>query len=346
MCSADNGSRTRSGFTLVELLVVIAIIGVLVALLLPAVQAAREAARRMQCGNNLKQIGLALHNYHDSQKSMPMAYFVHIEGRQFNIQPWAVMILPYLEQQPLYDNYNMNYAPVDQAGPIGQANINIVRTKLPVFVCPSAPGGVNREYNGAIPANAVPTLPALTWRAAPSDYCVSTGVRSTFANIAYAGRAGGVRHGALQDHITIVNLGRGSNRPCKFAHFLDGTNSTFLLGERTGGNEIYSRKQTWQAPAAMIQALVGANGGGWGDALNGEHWLSGTLHTGLPVPPPSGGPCGINCTNLRGYGFHSFHPSGCHFLMGDGSVQFIYEAASALAVAGRITREKGEVLPD
>ena len=79
--------------------------------------------------------------------------------------------------------------------------------------------------------------------------------------------------------------------------------------------------------------------------MNGEHWLGGTLYSGLPFPMQQG-PCGINCTNLRGYGFHAFHPGGCHFLMADASVQFVSETADALAVAGRITREKGEVMPE
>src|SRR2546427_5297251 len=92
--------RGRSGFTLVELLVVIAIIGVLVALLLPAVQAAREAARRMSCSNNLKQLSLALHNYESTFSSLPPA------GIDTNQMSWVVMLLPYMEQQPLFDKFN------------------------------------------------------------------------------------------------------------------------------------------------------------------------------------------------------------------------------------------------
>ena len=339
--------RPCAGFTLVELLVVIAIIGILVALLLPAVQAAREAARRMQCGNNLKQLGLAMHNYHDTYKTLPMAYFVYnnIQAQNLNIQNWGVMVLPFIEQQPLYDQYDRNVAACNEVGPRGVANIRVIETKLPAFVCPSAPGGVDRVYNGALPATPQYGLPALTWRAAPSDYCVSTGVLGAYSNIAYAGNGGGSRHGVLQDHITVVGLGAGTNRTANLGSITDGTSNTFILGERTGGGEIYSKRLPWTAaPASLKQQLAAANGGGWGDPLNGEHWLGGTLYSGLPFPPQQG-PCGINCTNLRGYGFHAFHPGGCHFLMADASVQFVGETVDALAVAGRITREKGEVLP-
>jgi len=122
-----------------------------------------------------------------------MAYFVYIvpSPMHINIQNWGVAVLPYIEQQPLYDQYNHNVPSCNEVGPQGQANIRLLETPLDVFICPSAVGGANRVYNGGIPAGEVPLLPALTWRAAPSDYCVSTGVRGVFANIAYAGNAGG-----------------------------------------------------------------------------------------------------------------------------------------------------------
>jgi prepilin-type N-terminal cleavage/methylation domain-containing protein len=127
-------TASRRGFTLVELLVVIAIIGVLVALLLPAVQAAREAARRSQCSNNLKQIGLALQNYHDTYKKFPPVAIMGRAGplpqRAYH-HTWITAILPFIEQQPLYDS-------VDKARPAwGQA---IVRTVVPTLHCPSDSG--------------------------------------------------------------------------------------------------------------------------------------------------------------------------------------------------------------
>ncbi len=334
----------RRGFTLVELLVVIAIIGILVSLLLPAVQAAREAARRTQCSNNIKQLGLALHNYHDTNGTLPPAYLVYINPatNNINISVWSLMILPFMEQQPLYNQYDHRFPAANELGPVAQANVAVISTNLPVYQCPSAGGG-ERKYQGVLPAGAggLP-LPTLTWTAAPSDYCITTGVRGVFASVAYGGSPGGSRHGVMTDHITVVGFGSGENRRANFANILDGASNTFLCGERTGGNEIWSKRVLWPSDPAVKAQLVAVNGGGWGDALNGEHWLSGTLRSGLPFPPAEG-PCGINCTNLRGYGFHSFHPGGCQFLKADGSVTFVQETVNNLVIAAQITAIRGEI---
>ena len=128
--------RHAKGFTLVELLVVIAIIGVLIALLLPAVQQAREAARRMQCSNNLKQIGLALHNYHETFESLPMG---NSSYQDWGIS-WMPALLPYVEQGALYDKFDFdtlgaNYGYSNQCNNLG----NDAKTLIDVFMCPSSP---------------------------------------------------------------------------------------------------------------------------------------------------------------------------------------------------------------
>jgi prepilin-type N-terminal cleavage/methylation domain-containing protein len=134
-------SQFRQAFTLIELLVVIAIIAVLVALLLPAVQQAREAARRSQCKNNLKQIALALHNYHEVYGAFPPAYVADASGKPMH--SWRVLILPFLEASPLYSEYNFS-EPWD-----GPNNSRLLSRMPPVYACPShgnAPGGTTTAY--------------------------------------------------------------------------------------------------------------------------------------------------------------------------------------------------------
>lgn len=323
----------RGGFTLVELLVVIAIIGVMVGLLLPAVQAAREAARRMSCSNNLKQIGLAFHNYESTYKTFPAAWGVYQPAPPYNLQGVGIALLPFMEQTALVDRYNSSVSASNEGGPIGQANVAVIATPLATFVCPSAPGGLERIYNGAVPAGALPGLPALTWRAAPSDYSVTTGVRGVYANLAFVGIPATSRGGALSQSTFQAPANN------KMASIIDGTSNTFLMGERTGGTKVYSGMRELAVPAAVI----GAQGGGWGDPLVGEHWITGTVRN--PAFPAVEGPCAINCSNVRSAGFHSFHPGGCHFLMADASVQFFSDSVAPLVIAARITRANGEVLP-
>ena len=324
-------SRPRSrGFTLIELLVVIAIIAVLVALLLPAVQQAREAARRSQCKNNLKQLGLAFHNYHDTVGTLPFAW---MSGSDLNVSSWGIMILPYLDQAPLYNKWDSSVPAFDQAvgffpPAIVQSNLEVIRTPLDVYVCPSCPE--QQEHSYTMPANSagsgVPPVD-LTWTAARSDYICTNGVRGNFAAIAYAnfpGGAGGSRSGALSAVGLVSNDGITGLRDVR-----DGTSNTILIAERTGGSNIYRNNSI----DPTYTSLAGpANGGGWGDFLNGENWPEGSLNDGTIG---GGGPCIINCSNARSVGLHSFHTGGIHLLMCDGSVQFVSENISAFVFASR-----------
>ncbi len=332
---AHRGSPHKRGFTLIELLVVIAIIAVLIALLLPAVQQAREAARRSQCKNNLKQLGLAFHNYAETATVFPPAWLLKTTSPGINVQPMGVMLLPYMDQAPLYNKYDSKVPPVNEAGSLGQsatvaaANIQLISTPLAAFNCPSTPS-TSKTYTGSVPFGPL----TLTWTAAQSDYCVTTGVLGTFSNLAYAsypGGSGGQRDGILQ----ASGTGGGVSSP---ASVLDGLSNTFLMGERVGGVIIYNAlRQQLPVPAPYAQA----NGGGWGDFLNGEHWTGGSLYDGTFGVQ---GPCPINCTNARGAGFYSFHTGGSHFLMADGAVRFVSANIAAFTFASLITRQKGEIV--
>lgn len=323
--------KRRFAFTLVELLVVIAIIGVLVGLLLPAVQSAREASRRMTCSNRMRQFGLAIHNYHGAFKWLPRAWWLETPPRTFNGKPWGIAVLPFLEQQAIFEQFDHNLPPVDQLSP---RNVTLVRTPLADFVCPSSPNAPElRRYTFSA---AGVGLPFTATNIAPCDYAPSTGVRGLYGQHAYGASAPPSREGALQ----VVSIAFGGTQDGNFAGILDGLSNTFLIGERTGGPTIYSGGR--EHPLAT-QNLIGLDGGGWGDLLNGDHWLEGTLHGGFTWPP-QGGPCAINCTNARGFGFHSFHNGGAHFLVADGAVRFMTQSVNARAFASQITRRGREVI--
>ena len=331
-------SKSR-GFTLIELLVVIAIIAVLIALLLPAVQQAREAARRSQCKNNLKQFGVAFHNYHDVARRFPFGYYAVPSG-PINAASWGLMLLPYLDQGPLYKSYNfaspaMNPPQTGHSAAVLTSNVGVISTQLPAFLCPSTPGGPP-TYNLAVPAGAFAGFPAMSWTAAKSDYGAASGVLGIFSTQAYAsfpGGAGGNREGAL-----------GAFSTTSTADLKDGTANTIMVGERTGGAVIYNAGGAIASLPGAAAALGPTNGGGWGDVLNAEHWTGGSLATGVFPPGYAQGSCAINCTNMRGRGFFAFHTGGAHFVMADGAVRFISQNIAQFTFAGLITRRKGEVV--
>jgi prepilin-type N-terminal cleavage/methylation domain-containing protein len=287
-------NRLRRGFTLIELLVVIAIIAILIALLLPAVQQAREAARRTECRNKLKQIGLALHNYHDSMNCFPPGGFSN--GRRFG---YHVAILPYIDQAPLYNkvdfglnaNYN-NAAYLTLFTPVF----------IPLWTCPSSPTkyqyAVNSGDTDKQTAHYYGILGPKTAAGGPVAYdCSPTdSTQPTQCDVPAAIAHGGfARNGIL-----------GRTTRTRFADVTDGASNTFLVGEISNshtkaGAEMTGYRMWWR----------GFDGSASGSAKN------------IVFAINSKGYNGSNDFNDIAMG--SNHVGGCHFLMGDGTVRFVSE---------------------
>ncbi|MGC1276036.1 MAG: DUF1559 domain-containing protein [Planctomycetaceae bacterium] len=313
-----HAGKTRPGFTLIELLVVIAIIAVLIALLLPAVQQAREAARRTQCKNNLKQIGLALHNYHDTSNCFPTGNIVRITSSTLwgDGWTWHARILPQLEQGPLYDKVSRV-----MGTDIGQYHSPEQRlaqtTRIEAFQCPSHPTASKQLGSGA---NLV------------------TGIQVS----TYNGVCGTITFNANQlDNATDVGY-RGNgvfymNSRTRFGDIPDGSSNTFVVAEviddidGSGASKIgsipgsdrranFANNSDSNPPSDITEYLIGMEGN---DPIN-KHKRD----------------VGDNDGEWAG----SFHTGGAHFLMGDGTVRFVSENINMTTYRGLATRNGGEVI--
>ena len=290
-------ARSRPAFTLIELLVVIAIIAVLIALLLPAVQQAREAARRTQCKNNLKQIGLALHNYHDTANKFPSGY-VQVDLADYTKHVrhgWGSMILPYLDQAPLYATLLFS---ID--GP--QAPW---KNELPAWKCPSDPNtqglaSYDSSTNGSCSGTPINPLGAPCGTSADQASCTANlgcnWTPSTTSTNVFAAKASYV---ATYGQLALDPLVKGKglffgNSGLGIRDMSDGTSNTFVTGER----DMKYGQAVWA----------------------GVHWV-GTAGNGRFVLGDA--VAGPNARVATGFG--SRHTGGCHILMGDGAVRFISE---------------------
>ena len=293
-------------------MVVIAIIGVMVGLLLPAVQAAREAARRMSCSNNLKQIGLAFHNYADANKRFPAGYAADIQGvqdsREQSLWAWGTFVLPYIEQGSLYDQLDPSRIKLHQhlLTPVG---LQLLQTPISTYRCPSDTGPVLNNFDDS------QYVPDSTGSNFYNRHVTSDGTnRIAIATSNY------VMVANTSDSTTpLVNVGlepRGvgwQNSRIGFRDVLDGTSNTLMVGERS-----------WRV-ANLTMGAGNALGFSANTCAPGTSWSvkSGQLAV-IAI-----GYDGINWTasqrQHQSRGFFSNHPGGAQFVFCDGSVRFISE---------------------
>lgn len=333
--SSFAAARRRIGFTLIELLVVIAIIAVLVALLLPAVQQAREAARRSQCKNNLKQMGLAVHNYHEAFQQFPPAL---ISSGRCNpgsggicatecpaTRPVLnttgfVLLLPNLDQSPIYNRFNLNVAssssspygrPVQGGNNADTINAPLYQTVLPVFECPSDPA------NGPQLVRNVST---------PTDFYSSDGARrssylfnagwTTDYNYSFGALKGSTTNLTVNGvTLTFQYLGAfGNDGSARMADITDGSSNTLMAGEckqiKTGANTSTVFGPFWGAGVHTCCHGYVPGSAPLQGAINGRYSTTGDPYA---------------------WQFSSYHTGGANFVLCDGSVRFISENISYLS---------------
>ena len=317
--------RPLHGFTLVELLVVIAIIGILIALLLPAVQAAREAARRIQCTNNLKQIGIAFHGYHDTHNVFPPSYAIQPGGGGLNGTPdaltrdagpgwaWGALLLSHMEQAALCESIDFTRPCWDPL------NATAAATQLSAYLCPSATG-------------------------AEKTFLVSgDGPSATFARSCYVANAGQnepwIISPPVDNYQGIADGPLYRNSRTRVADITDGLSSTVFIGEH---HPVLSDK-TWVGvvPGALIcpQPQFAFHPCERAPALL-VNVHSGPCHVSGGVPvihPPNSATCAV-CQ------MYAEHPGGCNVLLGDGSVHFVSDMINQLTWAAMSSIAEGEVV--
>ncbi|REJ88528.1 MAG: DUF1559 domain-containing protein [Planctomycetota bacterium] len=343
-------SRRRRGFTLIELLVVIAIIAILIALLLPAVQQAREAARRTQCKNNLKQIGVALHNYHDTHGIFPpgdiaagSTSFVTYNGAANGAPDWPAQnivcqtfLLPFMDQTALYNQFNLSCAMgnMGQGGlyahagvACGWPNVNTIparETIISSFLCPSDPTGPvpvpdyadtnHYSFGGDVgPCNYYPTIGSLGY--------------STNADYGYYKRVYAYPFRTLYDGTIVSPWGAfGHSGAARIREISDGTSNTLLFGEvRQDVGYVYRPgiwftyfKGSWAAYRHHASSIMVHPGSTTADANNQYYHINGKYST---------------YQSHHGGAASSAHEGGAHFVLADGSVHFLSENIEHLIYA-------------
>jgi prepilin-type N-terminal cleavage/methylation domain-containing protein/prepilin-type processing-associated H-X9-DG protein len=337
--------KRHPGFTLIELLVVIAIIAVLIALLLPAVQAAREAARRAQCVNNLKQVGLAMNNYHSGLNSLPPGNMAIVDGT------WQLFILPYLEQNNLYNAYNQ-CGTYDLPGGIkntdkefrfnGLPQLTVTSARIQTLTCPSDIPVTSDGYPDGTPSQPV-TYHNYVCNFGSYGYYQqqTTAPNGAFFSNAYPpGTWNGAPFSDSERSVYPALL-----KTYTFASITDGLSNTLMNSECIQGhayNGNYDlRGFTWWGEAATFSGWLGPNSllpdvqetGGWCAAI-------------YPAMAPLNPPCTAPYTTAMGtvYGARSRHPGGVNAVFCDGSVHFIKNSINLYTWQSLCSTQGGEIV--
>lgn len=310
----------RQGFTLIELLVVIAIIAVLISLLLPAVQSAREAARRAQCVNNLKQIGLALANYESSNGSFPTGSLTYPSNANQNgcsgyyssrLHSAFSLILPQLEQTAVANAINFQLPPATTFLGVnaGSSNSTAFKGVINAYVCPSDSPGQPITYASGNTYS-------------PTSYALNSGTLDIFRYWYGCGNGSSIEipaDGAF-----------GKNYTYRISDFTDGTSNTFFVGEKSRFINDPETLHFWNRPSWFGSASINGNPT---TRIQGFATTAPQLNAGLLVPEPRATTAGTGWVDawlynpayrkMGQFGFVSQHPGGGNFVFGDGSVRFI-----------------------
>ncbi|MES2792960.1 MAG: DUF1559 domain-containing protein [Planctomycetota bacterium] len=326
--------RLRQAFTLIELLVVIAIIAVLIALLLPAVQQAREAARRSQCKNNLKQVALAMHNYHEVNNCFPAARLS--SSPQYG---QMVALLPYIEQGNLASKFDVTAT----GGFAAAVNQPVANTRVGLIRCPSnpEPGLIKMRKSSSTGSSYGAFITATGTTTNPADPNIMTGWASDYW----------VNHAISSPSYALVNSSGQAPTPIlkgaspRMRDVTDGLSNTMLVVEHAGYDVHYVKGVGMPMPATDLTL---DQPGAWGTWLG---WCAFQLqtypsYTAATYPTnlsniPSGTACSINCNNSQGV--FGFHPGGATVALGDGSVRFLPESFPGVLLMNLATRDGGEV---
>jgi prepilin-type N-terminal cleavage/methylation domain-containing protein len=320
-------STRRNAFTLIELLVVIAIIAILISLLVPAVQKVREAAARMQCQNNLKQLGLALHAYHDANKKLPpgaqeAVYAVPNPTNStasFRGTSWIVFSLPYFEQGPLFSRYNFTVAYNNVT------NAKVGESVIPVLYCSSGPEptrwldpNTNLTRN---PSTHYYGVMGPSGATNPSSYTVGTTTyKATVGNPNTNGAWSA--HGMLSQYRDLTGS-VSTKRLIRLTEVTDGTSNTLMLGERS-----MHPPSTATATNHDYRSWIRGNNGGAGACKNVRYPINSTYYNGS--------------NNFNDISFGSAHTGGCSFALGDGTVRFVNQNINMGILQGMSTISSGE----